>query len=75
MRQSAVAGCVLRLSAARSVSQYSQLFPRIPWIIWPNFLQVVSPMDERITSDSRARDDSLGEIETTLPTWDVWDFR
>ena len=70
-RQSAVAGCDLRLSAAGSMSQYSLLFLQIPWIIWPLFLQEVSPIDERIASDSRVRDDSLGEIKTTLPTWHV----
>ena len=57
MRQSAVAGCDLRPSAARSMSQYSLLFLRIPWIIWPLFLQEVSPIDERIASDARTRDD------------------
>ena len=75
LRQSTAAGCVLFLSATRSMSLYTQLFPRVPWVIWPDLLQVASPMCEWIAPDSCARNDSLGEIESTLSTRHIWDFR
>ena len=64
-------GSTLFLSARRSMLHYIQLLPWVPWVVQPDLFQIFSPMNERITPGSWARNDSLREVKSAFASWHV----